>query len=237
MEGISHFQIAGKIANSRFFIKKNFFVPKSDPLNYFRYRIIRPFLKGYNLLLTRNKVNTLWMAPAAIRIFENLLTKEMTGLEFGSGRSTLFFAQRIKHLVSLEHDRSWYDKVRQEITELQLNIDYFLIEPLTDTTKKFNYPTSAYSNILFPHTPATCYEMYYSFVDRYPDNHFDFIVVDGRARTECALRSIRKIKEGGFIVLDNAERYRYQQVHEKLASWKKIFTTTGLTDTVFWFKE
>ncbi len=43
-----------------------------------------------------------WITSSASRIFDSLLISSDIGVEFGSGRSTLWFAQRLKHLISIE---------------------------------------------------------------------------------------------------------------------------------------
>ena len=37
-------------------------------------------------------------------------------LEWGSGGSTLYFPQIVNHYVSIEHDYSWYDKIKSDIS-------------------------------------------------------------------------------------------------------------------------
>ena len=69
-----------------------------------------------------------------------------------------------------------------------------------------------------------------------PDESVDFVLVDGRARTECAYYSISKLKKGGLFILDNSERDRYNIVFEFLSEWEMQNTTNGLTDTTFWVK-
>ena len=45
-----------------------------------------------------------WLTPAAIGLLATLLRPADTGAEFGSGRSTLWFAARVAALTSVEHD-------------------------------------------------------------------------------------------------------------------------------------
>ncbi len=52
----------------------------------------------------------------------------MIGLEFGSGASSKFFAQRIKKLVSVEHHQGWHQHVSKWFKENRLdNIEYKFI--------------------------------------------------------------------------------------------------------------
>lgn len=230
---------ASLLAASPHYIKHNYFYPKTELLKYLHFRLLRPFLKLYTKrLLNKWKGTPIpWMTPAAIDILHTLLTKDMRGFEFGSGRSTLFIAPRVKELVSLEHDQQWFAHIEAELKNKKLgNVHYVQILPANDPSKKIGYPKNNYENYLMPATPATCYTAYYSYIDQYPDASFDFIIVDGRARVECAQHAIPKLKPGGMLILDNAERLRYRVAHELLKDWKKVFTTSGITDTVFWFK-
>lgn len=236
---VDSYTMASTRANQSNFVKHNYFYPKTKPLQYLHFRVLRPFLKLYQKHLLKKWKNTPipWMTPAAIDILHTLLTKEMSGFEFGSGRSTLFIAPRVKELVSLEHDQQWFDHIEAELKIKKLNnVQYVKILPESDASKAIGYPKNNYENYIMPATPATCYAKYYSYIDQFPDASFDFVIVDGRARVECAQHSLPKLKSGGMLILDNAERLRYCAVHDLLKEWKKVFTTSGITDTVFWFK-
>ena len=52
-----------------------------------------------------------WLTPAVVQTLDNHLTKQMSGLEFGSGRSTVWFARRLGRLTSVEHSVNWFVKV------------------------------------------------------------------------------------------------------------------------------
>ncbi|HEY4655003.1 MAG TPA: class I SAM-dependent methyltransferase, partial [Cyclobacteriaceae bacterium] len=80
------------------------------------------------------------------------------------------------------------------------------------------------------------YHNYFSFITVFPNGHFDFIFIDGRARIECTLNAIPKLKKGGMLVLDNSDRDRYAPLFKVLEHWPRVTTTTGLFDTTIWFK-
>ena len=52
-----------------------------------------------------------WMHPAAVLYLESLLKHDMTVIEHGCGGSTIFFAWRVKCVVSYEDDEAWGHKV------------------------------------------------------------------------------------------------------------------------------
>ena len=232
----SRFDIATEIAASSRFLKRNVVAKRSFSWAYFFYRAARPLLKlRYKIFKWRNP-HTPWTSQAATAIFKALLTKDMVGLEYGSGNSTLFFASRIKHLTSVEHDAKWYALVSKQLVDLgYTNVDYKLIPPALDApltyslAQEYGLPENEFAI-------RTEYTKYFSFARTFPNNHFDMIMIDGRARIECALNAIPKLKPGGIFVLDNSDRKRYSTIFKVLEGWPTLTTTTGLFDTTFWFK-
>jgi hypothetical protein len=62
---------------------------------------------------------------------------------------------------------------------------------------------------------------YASSIDSFPDSFFDLVAVDGRARPSCIYHARRKVKIGGYLMLDNSERAHYQRAKELLSDWEK----------------
>lgn len=131
--------------------------------------------------------------------------------EYGSGGSTLYWLSRDAQCVSVEHDHEWYVSVRARCP-LERSFDYRLIQPvpledapqtLLDPSDPSNYLSadSAFLNYSF--------KAYVTAIDDFPDKHFDVVVIDGRARPSCVVHSITKLKVGGVLVLDNADREYY----------------------------
>ena len=67
-----------------------------------------------------------WLTASSVKILNELLRSNDIGVEFGSGRSTIWFAKRMKHLTSIESDATWYDTVRDLIQSegLASAVDY-----------------------------------------------------------------------------------------------------------------
>ncbi len=228
------YEHAKKIAGNFFFVKRNIKVPKSASFAYVFYRVFRPILKAYYWIFKLFNPMTAWTSPASIVIFKSILTKDMRGVEFGSGKSTAFFAKHLGQLSSIEHHEGWYEKVKTWLKERNVkNVDYRLVRP--DAIEKA-FPEKVLSYFPSNLTTKKGFVDYVTELTTFADQSLDFLLVDGRARTECCLIGIHKLKPGGMLVLDNAERHWYKPVHEALAGWPKVFTTTGLTDTVIWFK-
>ena len=223
-----------KDINSKFyFLKVNFKTAKKFNFSYLRYRAVRPLLKVYYSAFIKLKGVTPWTSPSSILMFEELLTPEMVGFEWGSGSSTIFFAKRLKKLVSIEHHEGWYQKVRSQLQEKEIkNVDYHLIN--------IDYPDQHLDKdgfqVAITPSQIDAYKAYYSFIDQFPDQSFHFILIDGRTRVQCGEHALPKLKSGGLLVLDNSERARYSSLKEKLKDWPSVWTTTGLTDTTIWIK-
>ncbi len=183
----------------------------------------------------RNHADHPWLTPLANQILEGVLLPTDIGLEWGSGRSTLWFARHLKHLTSVEHDKAWHAKIHQKIKERQLPVDYVLCD---------EQPTA---------DPAA--SPYVGVADRFQDYSLDFVLVDGAFREHCALRATDKIKPGGLLVIDNANNYFdyptrspfsqtgkgplnpvWAEVWDCLRHWRLIWTTQGVTDTAIWFR-
>ena len=229
-------QIA-KNTKSFWFLKRSYLEPRKElSFSYMRYRILRPLLKIYYRAFRALNYPTPWIAPRATAILEQILTKDLKGLEYGSGISSVFLAQRIGHLVSIEHYESWYQKVGRLLKKYDLsNTDRQLVKP--DKIKKLPHkPTKPeLHEMKYGHTYLD-YADYANAVRKFPDKHFDFVLIDGRSRVECMRSSLAKVKKGGFIILDNSERSHYDPIHQMLEEYPKVFSTTGLSDTIIWFK-
>lgn len=218
--------------------KKSITVPRGATLSYIRYRILRPFYKWQYKQYEKANPTTPWISPDATYILKEVLSKNFTGLEYGSGRSTVFLAQRVGKLFSVEHNEEWYNHVRALLKEKgTTNSDLRLIRPEKDVP---HFHSSSERQVFitkeeYPNKDSL-FRSYANYIDKFDDHFFDFVLVDGRARESCSLKAIEKLKPGGLLILDNSERVRYNKVHERLQSWPRIFTTTGLTDTIIWRK-
>jgi hypothetical protein len=231
-------QEAELVASKPIWIKSLVLAPKSFNYAYIKYRILRPLLKGYYKFFNLFHPQSPWTTPASILFFNKVLTKEMTGLEYGSGRSTVFFAKRLRKLVSIEHHTKWYEKVKLLLAKKELdNVEYLLIPEQHQhdvVDKDFDLETELKK--MDGSEPRHEFYNYYAKVNDYTDDFFDFVLIDGRARVKCGLNAMKKLKKGGIFVLDNSERPRYKPLHTALTAWPKVETTTGLTNTTIWVK-
>src|SRR5262245_41257578 len=57
-----------------------------------------------------------WLTPAAVAFLDGWIKPGDQGLEWGSGRSTLWLAARGCSLVTIEHDATWARRVRDTLS-------------------------------------------------------------------------------------------------------------------------
>lgn len=173
-----------------------------------------------------------WLTADAIRLLDELLQPTDIGVEFGSGRSTIWFARRLAHLTSIEGDPAWHKKVKGMIHAIGIGekISYHL-----ETDDK------AYAERALT----------------FDDDSLDFALVDGGPRDQCAKMILPKIKSGGLLAIDNVnwffpnaktrspssrrvpgdyESDAWADVAKMIADWRSIWTSNGVTDTGIWFK-
>jgi predicted O-methyltransferase YrrM len=134
----------------------------------------------------------------------------MKVFEYGSGGSTIFFARHVGHIVSIEHDPEWYERTAEQLASLPPGNSSYVLQPPDEGAKaKFGSTDERYRGMNF--------ESYVKTIDDYADEHFDLVVVDGRARTACVLRALPKVRRGGFLLLDDSYRGEYSPAMAALA--------------------
>ncbi|PIQ47679.1 MAG: hypothetical protein COW03_14005 [Cytophagales bacterium CG12_big_fil_rev_8_21_14_0_65_40_12] len=231
------YQLGAEIGKAPF-AYRNYSRTRSVSLRYFRYRVLRPFLKfKYNRYLQQN-TEVPWIAPDAVNALKSLLKPDMVGFEFGSGRSTQFYAKRIKFLTSIEHHKDWYHSVAKTLEDKKTeNVNLVYIPSDLDApSQHLSSEAQLYMTIEEYPVKDSAFSTYSNSIKQQDDESLDFIAIDGRARATCLINAIPKLKSGGILLLDNSERQRYQQAKYMIAHWPKINTTNGLTDTTIWLK-
>jgi len=162
-----------------------------------------------------------WLTFAAVDFLGRNVGPRDTVFEWGMGGSSLFLARRAAHVVSIEHESAWFEITRAEIARREIaNWEGFLVAPDPLPTGKDlspSDPAAYYSSQT--HFAGNTFRDYASFIDRYPDRHFDIVLIDGRVRPSCVRHAIAKARR--IIVIDNAERRHYHPSYRMLreAGW------------------
>ena len=160
-----------------------------------------------------------WLSPKAVEYCDSLLNSSMIGFEWGSGRSTRWFSKRLKFLHSVEQDQGWHNFVMNSLGEQKIeNVNYYHIE------------VDGHENSLDKQLP------YVEKIEEFPDNHFDFIVVDGHFRQQCLHKAQRKLKNGGHLLLDNSNWLPRNEWNVPTNWPLKHESTNHVTQTSIWMK-
>lgn len=155
-----------------------------------------------------------WLTTAAIRILGREITPALIGVEFGSGASTLWLSRRCAHLISVEHDPEWHACVTRRLQEAgATNVDL----RLRRTGAEYESAIDDVSVI-------------------------DFALIDGKRRHICMVKCVSRLRPGGLLILDNADRYlppgtdEWRAVQAMVEGWPMADTSNGVWKTTIWRK-
>jgi spore coat polysaccharide biosynthesis protein SpsF (cytidylyltransferase family) len=130
-----------------------------------------------------------WIGRTAIDLIKNHLNKRLKVFEWGMGNSTLFWSEYVLSVISVEHNKEWYEKMCHIVPQ---NVEC-------------RYRELEYGG-------KYCEEILNT------NDVFDIIMIDGRDRVNCAKNAVKKLQSGGVIIWDNSERESYRPGFEYLKS-------------------
>ena len=123
-----------------------------------------------------------WLTYSFIDFITERLSKEYNVFEFGSGNSTLFFAERVKQVSSVEHSGEWYNKLTGKIPGNSKLI-------LSKSDNSEDYIAGL----------------------KQSNKKFDLIIIDGIHRVDCCLSASNYLTDKGVIILDDSEIEQYKE--------------------------
>ena len=124
-----------------------------------------------------------WMNYPTVTFLKERLSKDLSLFEFGSGYSTLFYAQLVRVVISVEHDRSWLNLMESKMPD----------------------------NVSLIHREEDINRVYCRSITEF-DREFDVVIVDGKDRMNCVKQAIRKLSPVGVIILDDTGRKKYIEI-------------------------
>lgn len=178
-----------------------------------------------------------WLTPQANELLNSWIRDTDSGLEFGSGRSTVWFARRCGKLTSVEHNPDWYQAVTKRLNEQQLiNVDYHLFPRIDDADSRSS--------------------QYVKVAERFGSGELDFVLVDGIYRDACVAAVLDKIRRDGILIIDNVHLYfpsdsrspnaikvgeppasdLWRQALDQLGNWRRIWTSNHVSDTAIFIR-
>jgi predicted O-methyltransferase YrrM len=142
-----------------------------------------------------------WFSYDAIDFLKQFLRPDMRVAEYGSGGSTLFFAQRVREVTSIEDNRLWFELVSNRAAERGWDHVQLKYQPY-DFRNAADFESSDYLHAL-------------------PAGPLDVVVIDGseesarpgarcfigKVRPACFYHAESRIAPGGIIIVDDSWRY------------------------------
>tara|TARA_B100001248_G_scaffold252230_1_gene228163 strand:- start:713 stop:1249 length:537 start_codon:yes stop_codon:yes gene_type:complete len=167
-----------------------------------------------------NVPQTPWMSRSEIELILSFLQKEDVMLEYGCGGSTMLFPKYVKEYHSIESDKSWADSVTK-IMPKNVNMHCVPVIRPDDPNQKHA--------VKWDQLYTT--KMYHAYKDYIEtgskiEKTFSKILIDGRARPQCARYMYDFIDDDCIIFMHDWHpgRKHYRSILEK---YKVIKETSG----------
>lgn len=154
-----------------------------------------------------------WITFPALNYLERYLDPSFRVFEFGGGGSTLFFCKRVAEVVTVEDNTEWFKILKETVENKKYqNWTGHMVPPEPadgQASRPHENPAYFKSGSQLPGLENMSFEKYARTIDPFPENYFDIILVDGRARPSCIQQAMPRLKKGGLLVVDNTERPYY----------------------------
>lgn len=152
-----------------------------------------------------------WINFVALEFLQKNLSPEYRVFEFGGGGSTLFFCKNVAEVATVEDHAGWFETLTRTIkVKGYQNWKGFFVgpEPFQDEKPRSKQNPSDFASGA-KGLENMSFEKYARTIDQYPSEHFDVVLVDGRARASCIQQAMPRLKIGGLLIVDNTERPYY----------------------------
>jgi len=159
-----------------------------------------------------------WLTIRAVDFLNREVRSGFRVFEYGGGGSTLFWNSRVKSVVTVEHDSSWFQVLKGNI-EKEKKCEWvgLFIEPEEgDLVTSPDAAEPDHYSSRDEKSKGKNFKAYVQSVLQYEEESFDIILIDGRCRTSSIRDSFSKLKIGGILVLDNAERIYYSERNQMI---------------------
>ena len=189
-----------------------------------------------------------WYTYPAITFLKNVIQAEWKVFEYGCGYSTVFWNRNCAKTVSVEHDEQWFNRLR----ETHQDFEIYLVKEGTSLRQQeatglialfeahhFHLPLSPIRDHNIEHGMLNReFANYAATLTKFPRGFFDVIIVDGMARSMCLYLAAEYVSEDGMIILDNSDRWQYNDLQNYLIQAKKFkrieFQGLGPLNTYGW---
>jgi hypothetical protein len=137
-----------------------------------------------------------WITYPAIHFLKNRLSKDMLLFEYGAGNSSLWFAQQVKEVYSVEHDEKWYRHISERLFKNINNLTAYL-EPVPEEHRALQYLELAFAQDIQSND--------YINKIKTGDRLYHIAVIDGIFRPGCIAAAISRLRDNGVMIVDNTD--------------------------------
>jgi hypothetical protein len=142
-----------------------------------------------------------WCTYSFMHFIHPRLQNEFNVFEYGCGNSTIWYAKKVNSIKSVEHDKSWLNKIQSTM-------------PANSTI--------VYKELIYGGD--------YSKEVGNSNQKYQIVIVDGRDRNNCLLNSISQLTDDGVVVFDNSNLRQYQtSISEVMQKGFKKIDFYGMT--------
>jgi hypothetical protein len=138
-----------------------------------------------------------WLPKEVLDLLNDMLTAESVYLEYGSGGSTIFAMQRAGHVISVESDKYWLREVAKKSQGLPASFEPIYAD--IGVTKELGYPVLNRPT----NRRLSKWRAYAAAPWQKDRGRVDVVLIDGRFRVACALKSLLSAPEGATFVVDD----------------------------------
>lgn len=138
----------------------------------------RAVISGIRRVVFKSLPSQPWISYDGQAILSKHLNAKSRVLEFGSGTSTAWYADRCGFLLSHEDSSEWFDLIGKKLGNRQ------------NVFRKL----------------CLSFEDYVCVSDEHRSSPFDLIMVDGRYRDECVAAAFQLLSRTGILYLDNSDK-------------------------------
>lgn len=161
-----------------------------------------------------------WLPLSLLAYLEPRLDPGGVGFEFGSGGSTLWLAERVGSLTSVEHDPKWHTIIEQELQDSRVGNCRYILREARPRVAGAGVPGVGGVDCGSREWEGS-FESYVKVIDQWPDGSLDLVLVDGRSRPACLLHAAPKVRPGGYLILDDTDREHYDEAMRALDAWPR----------------
>lgn len=157
----------------------------------------------------------LWMSEDELSMIKKYLNPNDIMLEWGAGGSTVFFSRFVKKYYSIEHSYNWYYRAKKQAPS---NVKIKCIPA--------NIPRK--SRLSPPYKPEQFIDYIKGF-QSFKQPIFNKVLIDGRARTQCAKSILPYLNSKSLVfVHDYSRRSQYKLMLNNYEKVDEVKTGAGM---------